>query len=105
MSWSDRLKRLFTGGGADSAGRDTEGDVPVDTATASSRATGGVEDPDAVASNSTTGTTPNEEFVGRVSGDETDVGMLGGEVRAEYEKAHPEFTDNPGEPEHRTEDD
>jgi hypothetical protein len=84
MSWIDRLKNAFTRTGPD-AGAQTEADVPLDSATARSRATGGVEDPEAVAQNSTTGTTPNETFVGRAGGDETDVGQLGGEARAQYE--------------------
>lgn len=100
-----RLSWLFTGGDHEVAGPQAESDVSLDSATARSRATGGVEDPDAVAQNSTTGTTPNESFVGRVGGDETDVGMLGGEKRAEYEKTHPDFTDHPGEPDNRPEDD
>jgi hypothetical protein len=90
MSWLSRLRRMVTGGRLDDTGEQTESDVPLDTATARSRATGGVDEPDAVARNSTTGTTPNETFVGRVGGDETDVGMLGGEVRAEYERNHPD---------------
>jgi hypothetical protein len=93
MSWLSRLQRMITGGGPNAAGEQTESDVPLDTATARSRATGGVDEPDAVARNSTTGTTPNETFVGRVGGDESDVGMLGGEVRAEYEKNHPDGGD------------
>jgi hypothetical protein len=42
---------------------------------AASRATGGVEDPDQPDQASTTGTTPNPEFVGRVAG--ADVGYAG----------------------------
>jgi len=43
-----------------------------------------VENPDAPDQSSTTGTTPSEEFVGRVAGnDESDVGESGAEVRAQ----------------------
>ena len=64
-----------------------ENDVPTDTATAGSRATGG-RDPDSGPDSpqdrhSTTGTTSNDIFVGRVSGDETgDVDESGGERRS-----------------------
>jgi hypothetical protein len=52
----------------------SEDDVQTDPS-ATSRATGGVPDDDNADQNSTTGTTPNETFVGRVSG--TDVGYEG----------------------------
>ena len=45
-----------------------ESDVQRDDKVAASRATGGVPDPSAPDQNSTTGTTPNETFVGRVAG-------------------------------------
>jgi hypothetical protein len=57
-----------------------------DRAQARVRETGGVPNPDAPDQGSTTGTTPNEEFVGRVSGQ--DVGYTeetGAERRAEAE--------------------
>ena len=43
-------------------------EVDDDDAQALPRATGGVADPSAPDQGSTTGTTPNEQFVGRVSG-------------------------------------
>jgi hypothetical protein len=55
--------------------RPHEEDVDPDDAQALSRATGGVEDPSQPDQGSTTGTTPNGEFVGRVAGD--DVGYAG----------------------------
>lgn len=55
--------------------RPGEEDVDKDSATALSRATGGVPDPEQPDQASTTGTTPNGEFVGRVAGD--DVGYAG----------------------------
>jgi hypothetical protein len=64
-----------------------ENDVPTDTATATSRATGGRDPgtgPDAPQDrHSTTGTTSNDTPVGRVSGDETgDTDQSGGERAA-----------------------
>jgi hypothetical protein len=67
--------------------RPHEEDVDPDGATALSRATGGVENPEYPDQGSTTGTTPSETFVGRVAGQ--DVGYAeeqGGERRAEWEK-------------------
>lgn len=62
----------------------TEEDVPIDDATAASRPVGGEERPDSTDRNSSTGTTPNETFVGRGSGgDDTDVGISGAEKRLE----------------------
>jgi hypothetical protein len=61
-----------------------EADAPGDTGVAWSREEGGVPRPDAPDSGSTTGTTPNDEFVGRVQGQ--DVGYAeetGAERRAE----------------------
>ncbi len=46
----------------------SEADVQRDDKVAASRATGGVPDPSHPDQHSTTGTTPNEKFVGRVSG-------------------------------------
>ena len=65
----------------------SETDVDRDGQQALSRATGGVPDPDAEDQGSTTGTTPNDEFVGRVAGQ--DVGYAeeqGGERRARFEE-------------------
>ena len=60
-----------------------------DDAQALSRATGGVEDPSAPDQASTTGTTPNEEFVGRVSGQDVGyAGETGAERRADWEAEH-----------------
>jgi len=67
----------------DDRGIDTEQDVPVDDATAASRATGGDDDSTGSDSESTTGTGESGEFVGRVSGqDEGYAGMTGAEARA-----------------------
>lgn len=61
-------------------------DVADDDAQALSRATGGVEDPSAPDQGSTTGTTPSEQFVGRVSGQDVGyAGETGAERRAEWE--------------------
>lgn len=66
--------------------RPHEGDVEPDDAQALSRASGGVENPDASDQGSTTGTTPSEEFVGEAVGQ--DVGYAeeqGGERRVAWE--------------------
>jgi hypothetical protein len=55
--------------------RPGEDDTDRDDAEALSRATGGVPDPDEPDQHSTTGSSPNETFVGRVAG--TDVGYEG----------------------------
>lgn len=55
--------------------RPHEEDVRPDDAEALSRATGGVPDPDAPDQGSTTGTTPDGEYVGRIAGQ--DVGYAG----------------------------
>ena len=61
----------------------TEGDVSGDDATVTSRTGGGDDQPDMADRDSTTGTTPNSEFVGRVAGaDATDTGESGAEARA-----------------------
>jgi hypothetical protein len=66
----------------------TESDVATDPAVAGSRAVGGVEQPDAPDSNSTTGTTPSEEFVGRVAGQDVGyAGETGAERRAAVNEA------------------
>lgn len=60
-----------------------EPDVQADDKVAASRATGGVPDASAPDQHSTTGTTPNEKFVGRVSGaDPGYEGETGAERRA-----------------------
>ena len=64
-------------------GIETELDVPVDEATAASRATGGDEDAEGPDAQGTTGTGESGEFVGRVSGqDEGYAGRTGAEARA-----------------------
>jgi hypothetical protein len=51
---------------------------------AASRDTGGVENPDQPDQQSTTGTTPNEKFVGRVAGQDVGyAGETGAEARSE----------------------
>jgi hypothetical protein len=57
---------------------------------AGTRATGGVPDDDAPDSHSTTGTTPNQSFVGRASGDDPgDAEKSGAEIRAEHHQRPP----------------
>jgi len=77
-----RLKARFAHGG--SAGRTSEDDTPTDPGTARSRAVGGsTESLGTQDRNSSTGTTENETFVGRASGDETaDPGASGAERRS-----------------------
>ncbi len=61
-----------------------EADVDADPARVDSRDTGGVPDGSKPDQGSTTGTTPNEEYVGRIAG--TDIGYeeeSGAERRAE----------------------
>lgn len=73
----------------DSDPRPHEDGVSPDDAEALSRATGGVENPDAPDQGSTTGTTPSGTFVGRVAGQ--DVGYVeeqGSERRATWEQEH-----------------
>lgn len=61
-----------------------ESDVEPDPARVDARQTGGVPDPDAEDQASTTGTTPNEGYVGRVAGaDPGATGETGAERRAE----------------------
>ena len=79
MSLLSRIRDRL--GGARSAQTPGEADAPVDTGTARSRATGGVPDPGATDTHSTTGTTPNENFVGRASGE--DAGGAGSTTGAE----------------------
>lgn len=52
-------------------GIQTEEDVSLDDATASSRPTGGVSAANAANQHSTTGPTPNDTWVGRVAGEDT----------------------------------
>ena len=66
--------------------RPRQDDVNQDEGQALSRATGGVADPSAPDQGSTTGTTPSEEFVGRVSGQDVGyAGETGAERRAKWE--------------------
>ncbi|NUR94883.1 MAG: hypothetical protein HOV67_06425 [Kribbellaceae bacterium] len=60
-----------------------EADAPADGTTAMTRATGG--DPEG-GTPATTGTGTNEEFVGRVSGEDADAGETGAEGRARHMK-------------------
>ena len=64
--------------------RPHEDDVQPDSAQALSRATGGVENSEHPDQGSTTGTTPDGEYVGRIAGD--DVGYEG-EQGGERQKA------------------
>jgi hypothetical protein len=85
MAFWQRMKDRVT----DRQGSSTPGeeDSPTDSAVAGTRATGGVEDPDADDPNSTTGTTDSGSFVGRASSDEVgDVDESGGEKRARWEQ-------------------
>jgi hypothetical protein len=60
-----------------------ESDVQADPAVARSRKTGGVPNPRYPDQHTTTGTTPSEEFVGRITGEDPgDVGESGAERRA-----------------------
>jgi hypothetical protein len=64
---------------------DYEDDVDVDDKQALTRAEGGEEQSDMPDRNSTTGSTPSEDFVGRVAGD--DGGGYEGETGAERRAA------------------
>ena len=65
-----------------------ETDVHRDKAQALTRATGGEPDPDAPDANSTTGTTPNDMYVGRDQGQDVGyAGETGAERRAEHARA------------------
>jgi hypothetical protein len=67
--------------------KDPEQDVSLDDHEARTRATGGVPDDDAPDQGSTTGTTPSEEFVGRVAGQDVGYsGETGAERRAEVDE-------------------
>jgi hypothetical protein len=69
--------------------RPGEDDVSRDDAQALSRPTGGVPDDDAPDQGSSTGTTPTEQMVGRVAGQDVGyAGETGAERRAAWEKEH-----------------
>lgn len=69
--------------GRSKAGDLGERDAPADLGSARSRATGGVAGEDAPDTHSTTGTTPNDTFVGRAGGDDPGyAGTTGAEERA-----------------------
>lgn len=71
-----------------------EAHVNDDEAQALSRATGGVENPSHPDQASTTGTTPTEVFVGRVSGDDPGYAEeTGAERRAESEAPQEQHDD------------
>ncbi len=75
--------------------RRTESDVQTDPAVAGRRETGGVPDESKQDQHSTTGTTPSEEFVGRVTGDDPgDVAESGAERRAEAQRQQEEDRDS-----------
>jgi hypothetical protein len=78
------LKELFQRLSLRSQG---EVDAPADPAVARSRDTGGVEQPAYPDQASTGGTTPDDEFVGRMAGDDVGyAGETGAEARAEAER-------------------
>ena len=61
-----------------------ESDAPADDAVANTRDTGGVPDESKPDQGSTTGTTPDDEYVGRVAGQDVGyAGETGAEARAE----------------------
>ena len=65
------------------AQRLAEDDAPADLSASRTRATGGGPLPGTPTPNATTGTTPNETFVGRVGADETlDTDVSGAETRS-----------------------
>jgi hypothetical protein len=64
--------------------RSTERDVELDEGVANSRETGGVPNPEHPDQHTSTGTTPNEDFVGRVAGEDVGyAGETGAERRAD----------------------
>ena len=64
--------------------RRAESDVQRDPAVSRCREEGGVDNPAHPDQHTTTGTTPNEEFVGRITGEDPGpVGETGAERRAE----------------------
>jgi hypothetical protein len=80
MGWLQKVSELV---GRDRRMRERgEDDAPTDPAHGT-REAGGVVQPGATDQNSTTGTTPNESYVGQPSGDETgDTDLSGSEARA-----------------------
>ena len=67
--------------------RKPEDDVPYDHAVAGSRDAGGVPNPEYPDQHTTTGTTPNQEYVGQVTGDDPGAfGETGAERRAEEDR-------------------
>ena len=84
MSVWQRIRDQVTGRARATPG---EAEGAGDEATAGTRAVGGVPDSGADDANSTTGTTPNDTFVGRASGDEAgEAGTSGAEKRAQWEE-------------------
>jgi hypothetical protein len=82
MSLWSRMRDRMTGEAARQPG---EADTPPDAQEARSRETGGAPDSESPDSHSTTGTTPNQTFVGRASGDDAgDAEKSGAERRAEH---------------------
>lgn len=72
----------------DEVGRKSEDDTARDPHLASSRADGGVPDPDAEDQGSTTGDTPSGTYVGRVAGQDVGAGEeTGAERRAAAEQS------------------
>ena len=66
--------------------KSSERDVEPDENVARTRETGGEPDPDQPDQHTTTGTTPNETFVGRVAGQDVGyAGETGAERRAEQD--------------------
>lgn len=76
---------LSPSAGAHRAGGETEEDVSTTTHQARTRATGGTRQPEASDQSSTTGSTENETFVGRVAGEDVGyAGQTGAEAREQY---------------------
>lgn len=86
MAILERLKRWRL------AHRLNESDAPADTSVAMTRAEGG--DPDG-GTPATTGTGENDEFVGRVAGDEAPTGTTGAEARAGQHDERDEHDERP----------
>lgn len=80
MSILERLRRWRL------SHRLNESDAPSDPSTAMTRAEGGDPHGDTPA---TTGTGANDEFVGRVAGDEADTGTSGAEARSDQQNERP----------------
>lgn len=72
--------------------RKAEADVSADPSQARTRATGGEPSPDEPDQNSTTGTTPNDTFVGRATG--ADVGYAGETGAERRAQAHADGEDS-----------